>query len=133
MGCFIVPAAVGIATTALRKRFPEQWHINWLNTMILGCSVAFAVEHYINGEIVPWPPFLTAMNSPAATATMLTEMATVGIPMTLALIMTWVVMVVFYEKVIVGKGFRPLAPAIGFARCRDVAMGACDAKCREMG
>lgn len=103
MACFIVPTTVGIVTTALRKRFPEQWHINWLNTMILGCSVAFAVEHYINGEIVPWPPFLTAMSSPSATATMFAEMATVGIPMTLALIMTWVVMVVVYEKLIAVK------------------------------
>ena len=103
MACFIVPTTVGIVTTALRKRFPEQWHIDWLNIMILGCSVAFAVEHYINGEIVPWPPFLTAMSSPAATATMITEMVSVGIPMTLALILTWVVMVVVYEKVIAVK------------------------------
>jgi hypothetical protein len=103
MACFIVPTTVGIVTTALRKRFPEQWHINWLNTMILGSSVAFAVEHYMNGEIVPWPPFLTAMSSPAATATMLNEMAMVGIPMTLALILTWVVMVVVYETVFAVK------------------------------
>jgi succinate dehydrogenase/fumarate reductase cytochrome b subunit len=103
MACFIVPTTVGIVTTALRKRFPEQWHIDWLNTMILGCSVAFGVEHYMNGEIVPWPPFLTAMSSPATSATMFAEMAAVGIPITLALILAWIVMVVVYEKVIAVK------------------------------
>ena len=103
MACFIVPATVGVATTVLRKRFPERWHIGWLNIMIFGTTVAFAAEHYINGEIVPWPPFLTAMGSPAGTAAMLAEMATVGMPMTLALIAAWVVMVVAYEKLIAAK------------------------------
>ena len=103
MACFVVPTTVGIATTVLRKKFPEQWHIDWLNTMILGATVAFSVEHYINGEIVPWPPFLTAMSSPASAATMFAEMISVGIPMTLALILVWVVMAVVYEKAVAGK------------------------------
>jgi len=103
MACFIVPATVGAVTTVLRNRFPERWHIGWLNTMISGAVVAFAVEHYINGEIVPWPPFLTAMGSPAGTATMLAEMMAVGIPMTLALILVWAVMVVVYEKAIAAR------------------------------
>jgi hypothetical protein len=77
--------------------------------MIFGAVVAFATEHYINGEIVPWPPFLTAMSSPAATATMLAEMISIGIPMTLALVFTWVVMVIVYEKVIAAR----TAPASG--------------------
>jgi succinate dehydrogenase/fumarate reductase cytochrome b subunit len=103
MACFIVPTTVGVVTTALRKRFPERWHIDWLNAMILGCSVAFAVEHYMNGEIVPWPPFLTAMGSPSATAAMFAEMAAVGVPITLALILAWAVMVIVYEKLIAIK------------------------------
>ncbi|MFH0737316.1 MAG: hypothetical protein V1827_01560 [Candidatus Micrarchaeota archaeon] len=103
MACFIAPATVGIATTVLRKRFPERWHIGWLNTMIAGTVVSFGVEHYINGEIVPWPPFLTAMSSPAGTATMLAEMMSVGIPMTLALVSVWAVMVVVYEKAIAAR------------------------------
>jgi len=99
MACFVVTAAFGMVTAALGKRFPRHWHVNWLNTMIFGAVVAFAAEHYINGEIVPWPPFLTAMGSPEATAAMIGEMIGVGIPMTLALVFAWVVMVVFYEKV----------------------------------
>jgi len=98
-----VPATVGVVTTVLRKRFPERWHIDWLNIMIFGTTVAFAVEHYINGEIVPWPPFLTAVNGPADIAAMLAEMAAVGIPMTLALITAWIVMVVAYEKLVAAR------------------------------
>ena|SRR3989344_587209 len=100
MACFIAPTSVAIITTALRKKFPKQWHINWLNTIIWGGAVGLAVEHIAHQEIVPWPPFLTAMSNPADTIMMLREMATVGIPMTLALIFAWIVMVVVYENFI---------------------------------
>ncbi len=76
-------------TTTFRKNVPEQWHVGWLNTMILGGAVALAVEHVAHGEIVPWPPFLTAMSNPADAATMFHEMAAVGIPMTLAIVAAW--------------------------------------------
>ncbi len=100
MACFSAPAALGVVTFVFRKKFPEKWHIGWLNTMIFGGSVALGVEHVAHGEIVPWPPFLTAMTNPADTAAMFGEIAAVGIPMTMALIAVWVVMVVVYEKVI---------------------------------
>ena len=103
MACFLVPTAVGVATTVLRKKFPRQWHISWLNIMIFGGAVALAAEHVAHQEIVPWPPFLTAMRNPAETAAMLSEMATVGIPMTLALVLAWAVIVVAYEKVLAAK------------------------------
>jgi hypothetical protein len=100
MACFLVPATLGLITTLTRKRFPARWHINWLNIMIFGGSVALAVEHVAHGEIVPWPPFLTAMASPEDTAVMLQEMATVGVPMTLALVLAWAVMVVAYNSIV---------------------------------
>ncbi|MFH1589696.1 MAG: hypothetical protein ABIB43_03980 [archaeon] len=100
MACFIAPTSVAIITTALRKKLPKQWHINWLNTMIWGGAVALAVEHIAHQEIVPWLPFLTAMSNPADTVVMLKEIAIVGIPMTLGLIFAWVVMVVVYENFI---------------------------------
>lgn len=100
MACFLVPTALGVVTTAFRKRFPRRWHINWLNTMIGGGAVALAVEHIAHGEIVPWPPFLTAMSNPADTAVMVNEMIAVGVPMTVALVLVWVGMVVVYEKLI---------------------------------
>lgn len=98
MACFIVPASVGLFTAVFGKKFPKKWHIGWLNAMIFGGAVGLAVEHYAHGEIVPWPPFLTAMASPAETATMFNEMAAVGIPMTIALVLVWAVLVVVYEK-----------------------------------
>lgn len=98
MACFLVPAGIGIFTHSLKKKFPANWHIDWLNTMIFGGSIALAVEHYAHQEIVPWFPFLTAMGTPESTAVMLNEMAQVGIPMALAIIATWIAMVVVYEK-----------------------------------
>ena len=98
MACFIVPTSVAVFTTVFRKKVPEHWHIGWLNTMIWGGAVGLAVEHIAHQEIVPWFPFLTAMRSPADTAAMLKEMATVGIPMTLALLTAWAVMVLVYER-----------------------------------
>jgi hypothetical protein len=43
------------------------------------------------------------MSSPAETMVMLKEIASVGIPMTIALIFAWIVMVVAYEKFIIGN------------------------------
>ena len=106
MACFIAPTSIAIFTTAFRKKFPENWHISWLNTMIWGGAVGLAVEHIAHQEIVPFPPFLTAMSNPADTVIMLKEIASVGIPMTLALIFAWVVMVVVYEKFIATDRFK---------------------------
>ncbi|MEM3399795.1 MAG: hypothetical protein QXP42_03100 [Candidatus Micrarchaeia archaeon] len=103
MACYLVAASVGLMTTLLRKRFPEKWHIDWLNAMVWGSSLALTVEHIAHGEIVPWPPFLTAMASAEDTAVMLNEMATVGIPMTLALIAFWAILVFVYEKIIAAE------------------------------
>jgi hypothetical protein len=103
MACLIAPIAVGVATTVFRKKFPKQWHINWLNTMIFGGAIVLGVEHVIKGEIVPWPPFLTAMSTPASMAVMLEEIIAIGIPMALALISVWIVMVVVYEKVLLAR------------------------------
>jgi len=98
MACFLVPTSVAIVTTALRKRFPKNWHIAWLNTLFWGGAVGLAVEHIAHQEVVPWPPFLTAMSSPADTVVMLKEMVSVGIPMMVALLTAWIVMVVVYER-----------------------------------
>jgi hypothetical protein len=101
MACTIVPTAVGVITTAFGKKFPKKLHIDWLNTMIFGGAIALGVEHIFHGEIVPWPPFLTAMSNPTDTAMMFSEMAAIGIPMTLALVFVWAMMVVAYERFMV--------------------------------
>lgn len=98
MACFLVSAAVGVFTTAFAKKVPEKYHIGWLNVMIWGSVLALLVEHIWHGEIVPWFPFLTAMSNPDDTAAMLTEMATIGIPMLLAVVGAWAVMVYVYNR-----------------------------------
>jgi len=103
MACFVVPTIVGLAVHSARKKFPENWHAGWLTAMVFGGAMGLGVEHYAHGEIVPWPPFFTAMATPADTAVMFKEMAVVGIPMTVALVLAWVVLVVVYEKIIAAR------------------------------
>jgi len=93
MACFLVPMALGIITTLLRKRFPESCRINVLNVLLWGGVVALAVEHVFHGEIVPYPPFLTAGFSEA-----LPEMLMVGVPMAIAATGIWASMVLITRQ-----------------------------------
>ncbi|MFA6804952.1 MAG: hypothetical protein WCR17_03125 [Candidatus Methanomethylophilaceae archaeon] len=114
MACFLVPAAIGVVTTVFRKKIPEQYHINWLNTMIWGSVLALLVEHIWHGEIVPWFPFLTAMMSdPGDTAAMLYEMGTIGVGMAIAVIAVWAAMVVIYNR------FIDVQPGTGSAQAAE--------------
>ena len=56
-----------------------------------------ALEHILHGEVVPFPPFLTAASNPADAAEMLTEMGTVGVAM-LAILLGVGVAIVDYLK-----------------------------------
>lgn len=100
MACFLVPLSVAIVISILKKigvisnEFAEKWKINWLLLMIYGAALMLAVEHIAHQEIVPWPPFLTAMATPEDTAVMLEEMAAVGVPMLIATVAVWIVLVV---------------------------------------
>ncbi|PKH47146.1 hypothetical protein KKB3_00150, partial [Dehalococcoides mccartyi] len=53
--------------------------------------------HVWHGEVVPWWPFLTAMENPADIAPMLHEMATVGGAMAVTVTVVWVIMVLIAE------------------------------------
>lgn len=99
MACFIAPMSLAIVTTVFRKKMPENLKIGWLNIMIWGGTIMLAVEHIAHGEIVLYPPFLTAMQTPAEIPTMLQEMATVGGTMTIAIVVTWLIMVYIYNQV----------------------------------
>ncbi|AMK13291.1 hypothetical protein AUP07_0233 [methanogenic archaeon mixed culture ISO4-G1] len=99
MACFLVAATVGVFTTAFRNKIPEKYHIGWLNIMIWGGVLALLVEHIWHGEIVPWPPFLTAMSDPEDTAEMLAEMGEIGVPMLLIILAIWAIMVFIANRV----------------------------------
>jgi len=88
MACFLVPTAAAIVTTAAGKKVPEKYHLNWLNSMLWGGLAMLAVEHVAHGEVVLYPPFLTA-----GIAEVFPEMMRVGIPMTLSIFLIWAVMV----------------------------------------
>jgi hypothetical protein len=98
MACFIAPMGLAIVTTVFRKKIPENLKIGWLNIMIWGGVIMLAVEHIAHGEVVLYPPFLTAMQTPAEIPVMLQEMAIVGGTMTIAIVCIWLVMVYLYNK-----------------------------------
>ncbi len=93
MACFIVPMSLGIATTIFRKKIPAALKIGWLNIMLWGGVLMLAIEHIAHEEVVLYPPFLTAMQTPAEIPVMLQEMAVVGGSMTIAVITIWLILV----------------------------------------
>ncbi|MGM9662372.1 MAG: hypothetical protein ACI3WR_04700 [Oscillospiraceae bacterium] len=111
MACFLVSAAEAAVVTAASKAAEKKAgaagsdsyqaeqrigfvrKLKWLSNMLWGGSVLLAFEHLWHGEIVPWFPFLTAMNSPADTAEMLTEMGTIGVLMAVIITAVWGCMV----------------------------------------
>ncbi len=116
MACFLVPAAEAVVTTIATKvlqkkekdKKPEELHVKldgeqvetvqklpfsaklkWLNHLLWGGSGLLAFEHLWHGEVVPWAPFLTAMESPDSTSEMLHEMSTVGVSMAVLVTVIW--------------------------------------------
>jgi len=114
MACFIVPAAEAIVVTAayIAAKKSEQkiqapklaqgnkfeteepkitWskRLSWLMGLLWGGVLLLAFEHFWHGEVVPFPPFLTAMATPEETNEMLHEMATVGVSMAVTVTAVW--------------------------------------------
>ena len=115
MACFTVPAAEAIVTTIAGKiikskekhqtldasknttdvsspKIPFSTKIGWLNKMLWGGSALLAFEHVWHGEVVPFFPFLTAVENGEASE-MLHEMATAGVSMALLVTAVWGIMV----------------------------------------
>lgn len=86
---------LAIITTALQKAsrsVAEKLKLNLLNALLWGGVILLAIEHAWHGEIVPWPPFLTAMATPSEIPVMLHEMAIVGTAMSAVSFAAWGVM-----------------------------------------
>ncbi|QHI71117.1 hypothetical protein [Aminipila terrae] len=83
---------------ALQTGFSWSQKLSWLNRMLWGGVILLAFEHLWHGEIVPWPPFLTAMNNPADIGPMLHEIATIGTGMALFITIVWTVMVMIADE-----------------------------------
>jgi hypothetical protein len=114
MACFLVPMGEAIVTTVVQKVVGNRekkvggekaqktgltWsrRLSWLNKMLWGGTILLALEHIWHGEVVPWPPFLTAMENPAEVAPMLHEMATFGVAMALTVTAVWGIMILVAE------------------------------------
>ena len=93
MACFLVPTAEAIVTTVIAKAAKDEKKdytdvsvetgtevhekpakmsfvrkLRWLSNMLWGGAVLLCFEHLWHGEVVPFPPFLTAASDPADTA-----------------------------------------------------------------
>lgn len=123
MACFTVPMAEAIVITIVKKimdtkekkalvkkpsheKFPLAsltgltWSrkFSWLKNLLWGGTLLLAFEHLWHGEIVPWPPFLTAMSNPADIGPMLHEIATVGTAMAAFVTIIWGLMVLIADR-----------------------------------
>jgi hypothetical protein len=115
MACFLVPVGEAIVTTVVQKVVEKRetktggditgktgltWgrRLGWLNKMLWGGSILLALEHVWHGEVVPWPPFLTAMRNPGDVGPMLHEIATVGVAMAVTVTVVWGLMILITEQ-----------------------------------
>ena len=107
MACFLVPMGgaigVSIAQKAVKgkekkEQIKKKWHLDWLSKLLWGGTILLAIEHIWHGEVIPWPPFLTAMKNPADIPEMLHEMATSGVAMAGAITAMWGIMVLVAQR-----------------------------------
>ena len=70
-----------------------------LAQLLWGGAFLLCFEHIWHGEVVPWFPFLTAMNDPGDTAEMLAEMGSIGVTMAIIVTVTWVIMMIVADKI----------------------------------
>ena len=113
MACFLVPATEAIVTSIATKvinskekeesvklslsdgSIQEVTKINfstklgWLNKLLWGGSALLAFEHQWHGEVVPFFPFLTAVEN-GETSEMLGEMGSAGVMMAVLVTAVWV-------------------------------------------
>lgn len=112
MACFLVPATEAIVTTIATKVMKSKekeetvkvsFHegsveeatkiqfstkLGWLNKLLWGGSALLAFEHVWHGEVVPFFPFLTAVQNGEASE-MLAEMGSAGVMMALLVTAIW--------------------------------------------
>ena len=125
MACFLVGGGEAIVVSAIRAAVKKKemekgivdaqgnqltdasesgicWthKIGWLMNMLWGGVILLCIEHMWHGEVVPFPPFLTAMNDPSEIPVMLGEMSTVGVGMCVMVTVVWVVAILVADAVV---------------------------------
>lgn len=124
MACFIAPTVEAIAVTVVNhqlkkkekeveklspadsgreveqsEKIPFSRKLSWLNNLLWGGSFLLLFEHIWHGEIVLYPPFLTAMSNPDDMMTMFKEIATTGVTMALLCTAVWCVMLIAAKRI----------------------------------
>jgi hypothetical protein len=123
MACFLAPTVEAIVVTIVKKNevkkekallacgeettpqatvsdtIPWSRKLGWLTKMLWGGVVLLAIEHIWHGEVVPWPPFLTAMNNPADIQPMLMEILTVGVSMAVFVTAVWYIITLIADRI----------------------------------
>ena len=102
MACFIVPGAEAVVTTVIAKVLKKKENakgtpshecisgkVRNLSRLLWGGSALLAFEHLWHGEIQPFFPFITALETAGGTAEVLHEMATVGVSMAVMVTAFW--------------------------------------------
>ncbi|MDO5341608.1 MAG: hypothetical protein Q4F69_04050 [Bacteroidia bacterium] len=107
MSCFIVPLAQAVATTLSRKMSEKNnknsqsvWiqQLPKLELMLWGGAAMLIVDHILSGEVTWQYPFFTALTEVGGVQTMLQEMLTVGVPMSLIVTALWAGYVVMKRR-----------------------------------
>ena len=133
MACFLVSAAEAIVVTAAAQimknsemkadsqkmakeaavETKQEKHLPWskklmiLAQLLWGGAFLLCFEHIWHGEVVPWFPFLTAMNDPGDTAEMLHEMSTIGVTMAIIVTVTWAIMMFVADRIMERPDTKP--------------------------
>ena len=118
MACFLVSAAEAVVVTAVEKnaekkeckhdghvevketKIPLSRKLKWLTYLLWGGVVMLSFEHIWHGEVTPFFPFLTAMNSPEDASEMFHEMATAGVGMAVLLTGVWAGMCAVADRIV---------------------------------
>lgn len=121
MACFTVSTIGALGVCALRhvvkrkektkkhevKKFGSDvlWSkkLSYLEIMLFSGSLLLLIEHIIHGEIVFYPPFITAMQNKEDTIKMLYEIGTVGVLMFLIILVAWALGVFVYDMILYKK------------------------------
>ena len=85
--------------TKQEKVLPWSKKLMILAQLLWGGAFLLCFEHIWHGEVVPWFPFLTAMNDPGDTAEMLHEMGTIGVTMAVIVTAAWAVMMFAADRI----------------------------------
>jgi len=137
MACFLVSTAEAIVVTAAAKamknnemkaesqklakkasvetkqenKLPWSKKLMILSYMLWGGAFLLCYEHVWHGEVVPFFPFLTAMNDPGDTAEMLHEMGTVGVTMAVIVTVVWAIMMFAADRIMARPDAEPAKAA----------------------